>query len=146
LINLRLVPGDYKTRPSGSNSWNGFFSLCQDLWKKGFNERLKRLLFGQQPVRIWHHFSSSASFKLGFSRPGAPSRKDYAPKRLEAGPEAEALSNVSWTVLVQMNFDNIGPSPYIFKKGDMKLDNAAWSNILSCAKYSKSYKQPYNIS
>jgi len=57
--------------------------------------------------------------------PGAPSRKDDASKRLEAGPEAEALSNAPWTVLIQMDFDNIDASPYIFKKGDMKLDNAA---------------------
>jgi hypothetical protein len=52
LINLRLVPGDSKTRPSGSNSWNRFSSTSpRFMSKKLFNERSKRFSFGQQPVK-----------------------------------------------------------------------------------------------
>jgi hypothetical protein len=51
LINLRLVPGDPKTRPSASNSWNRFSSTSpRFMSKKRFNERSKRFSFGQQPV------------------------------------------------------------------------------------------------
>jgi hypothetical protein len=53
LINLRLVPGDSKTRPSGSNSWNRFsFTSPRFMNKKRFDERLKRFPFRQQPVKI----------------------------------------------------------------------------------------------
>jgi hypothetical protein len=52
LINLRLVPGDSKTRPSGSNSWNRIsFTSPRFMNKKRFNERSKRFSFGQQPVK-----------------------------------------------------------------------------------------------
>jgi hypothetical protein len=52
LINLRLVPGDSKTHPSGSNSWNRFSSTSRRFMsKKRFNERSKRFSFGQQPVK-----------------------------------------------------------------------------------------------
>jgi len=51
LINLSLVPGDSKTRPSGSNSWNRFsFTSPRFMNKKRFNERSKRFSFEQQPV------------------------------------------------------------------------------------------------
>ena len=47
-----LVPGDSKTHPSGSNSWNRFsFTSPRFMDKKRFNERSKRFLFGQQPVK-----------------------------------------------------------------------------------------------
>ena len=38
---------------------------------------------------------------------------------------AEALSNVPWIGLIQVNLDEGGPSPYIFKKGDMNLSRTA---------------------
>jgi hypothetical protein len=53
LINLRLVPGDPKTRPSVSNSWNRLsFTSPRFMNKKRFNERSKRFSFGQQPVKF----------------------------------------------------------------------------------------------
>jgi len=53
LINLRLVSGDSKTHPSGSNSWNRFsFTSPRFMGKKRFNERSKRFSFGQQPVEL----------------------------------------------------------------------------------------------
>jgi hypothetical protein len=53
LINLRLVSGDSKTRPSGLNSWNRFsYTSPRFISKKRFNERSKRFSFGQQPVNI----------------------------------------------------------------------------------------------
>jgi hypothetical protein len=56
LINLRLVPGDSKTRPSGSNSWNRIsFTSLRFINKKRFNERSKRFSFGQQPVKLCPH-------------------------------------------------------------------------------------------
>jgi hypothetical protein len=45
-----------------------------------------------------------------------------SPRRRLYEPEAEVLSNVTWTGLIQVNFDNVGPSPYIFKKGDLDHD------------------------
>ena len=52
LINLRLVPGDSKTRPSGLNSWNRIsFTSPIFMNKKCFNERSKRFSFGQKPVK-----------------------------------------------------------------------------------------------
>jgi hypothetical protein len=53
LINLKLVSGDSKTRPLGSNSWNRFsFTSPRFMGKKRFNERSKRFSFGQQPVEL----------------------------------------------------------------------------------------------
>jgi hypothetical protein len=53
LINLRLVPGDSKTRLLGSNSWNRFsFTSPRFMDKKRFNERSKRFTFGKQPVEF----------------------------------------------------------------------------------------------
>jgi hypothetical protein len=55
LINLRLIPGDSKTRPSGSNSWNRFsYTSPRFISKKRFNERSKRFSLGQQPVEKKH--------------------------------------------------------------------------------------------
>jgi hypothetical protein len=52
LINLKLVPGDSKTHPAGSNSWNRTSSTSPRFMnKKRFNERSKRFSFGQQPVK-----------------------------------------------------------------------------------------------
>jgi hypothetical protein len=49
MINLRLVPGDSKTRLSGSNSWNRFsFTSPRFMSKKRFNEHSKRFSFVQQ--------------------------------------------------------------------------------------------------
>jgi hypothetical protein len=36
LINLRLVPGNSKTRPSGSNSWNRFFFHFAKIYRSHF--------------------------------------------------------------------------------------------------------------
>jgi len=53
LINLWLVPGISKTRPPGSNSCNRFsFTSPRFMDKERFNERSKRFLFGQQPVKL----------------------------------------------------------------------------------------------
>jgi hypothetical protein len=54
LINLRLVPGDSKTRPSASTNWNRFsFTSPRFMNKKRFNERSKR--FGLQPAKMYLH-------------------------------------------------------------------------------------------
>jgi hypothetical protein len=45
LINLRLAPGNAKTRPSGSNSWHCCSSASPRFMnKKRFNELLKGIL------------------------------------------------------------------------------------------------------
>jgi len=50
LINLRLVAGDFKTRSSGSISWNRFsFTSPSFMSKKRFNERLKDFCLGNSP-------------------------------------------------------------------------------------------------
>jgi len=36
-------------------------------------------------------------------------------------PREHVQSNVTWIGLIQLNFDEGGPSPYIFKKGDNNL-------------------------
>ena len=42
LINLRLAPGNAKTRPSGSNTWHCYSSASPSFMNiKRFNERLK---------------------------------------------------------------------------------------------------------
>ena len=57
LINLRLAPGDFKTRPSGSNSWNRLSSASpRFISTKRFKDRSKEFLFGQQPVNHWLWF------------------------------------------------------------------------------------------
>ena len=54
LINLRLAPGDFKTRPSSSNSWNRLSSASpRFISTKRFKDRSKEFLFGQQPVNFW---------------------------------------------------------------------------------------------
>jgi hypothetical protein len=69
-----------------------------------FNWCLPRYLPGFFPIK---NNSNLTLFNLSSSR-----------RRL-CEPEAEVLSNGTWTDLIQVNFDNVGPSPYILSKKEI---------------------------
>jgi hypothetical protein len=53
LINLRLAPGDVKTRPSGSSNCHRLSSGSpQFIVKKRFNDRSRGFVFEKQPLRV----------------------------------------------------------------------------------------------
>jgi hypothetical protein len=52
LINLRLAPGDVKTRPSGFSQLTSLiFRFAKIYYQKRFNDRSNGFPFGQQPVK-----------------------------------------------------------------------------------------------